>query len=196
MLAAVLDTCVIYSGLRRDLLLSLAAVGVFHAVLTEDILFEINYVEAGKLQEGGLDAEAAQTRADHLTDEMRAAFGVEDESRVDLVKPVGLPDPNDEHLVAAAVAGGAEVIVTDNRKDLPDALLPDGIRIQEPRSFLHDMVSANPRLAVLALVEMSRRRRHPPQTAVDVVNLMRQGGHALPDTITLLRSALQHLDPS
>ena len=91
MLAAVLDTCVIYSGLRRDLLLSLAAVGVFHVVLTEDILFEINYVEAGKLQEGGLDAEAAQTRADHLTDEMRAAFGVEDESRVDLVKPVGLP---------------------------------------------------------------------------------------------------------
>ena len=60
MLAAVLDTCVIYSGLRRDLLLSLAAVGVFHVVLTEDILFEINYVEAGKLQEGGLDAEAAQ----------------------------------------------------------------------------------------------------------------------------------------
>ena len=29
-----------------------------------------------------------------------------------------------------------------------------------------------------------------------LADVMRQGGHALPDTITLLRSALQHLDPS
>ena len=150
MLAAVLDTCVVYSGLRRDFLLSLAAVGVFRVVLTEDILFEINYVEARKLVLGGDDTETARGKADHLTDELRSAFDVEDDSRILLIKPVGLPDPNDEHLVAAAVAGGAEVIVTDNVSDLPAALLPDGVRTQDPRSFLHDMVTANPRVAFCA----------------------------------------------
>jgi len=189
-LAAVLDTCVVYSGLRRDFLLSLAAVGVFRVVLTEDILFEINDVEARKLVLGGDDAETARGKADHLTDELRSAFGVEDDSRVLLVKPVGLPDPNDEHLVAAAVAGGAEVIVTDNLSDLPAALLPDGVRTQDPRSFLHDMVTANPQVASWALADMSLRRRRPPQSARDILDLLHVRELAHVDTISVLDRAL------
>lgn len=36
----------------------------------------------------------------------------------------GLPDPDDEHLVATAVVGGAEVIVSDNTSDLPRGKVP------------------------------------------------------------------------
>jgi hypothetical protein len=195
-LAAVLDTCVVYSGLRRDFLLSLAAVGVFRVVLTEDILFEINYVEARKLVLGGDDTETARGKADHLTDELRSAFDVEDDSRILLIKPVGLPDPNDEHLVAAAVAGGAEVIVTDNVSDLPAALLPDGVRTQDPRSFLHDMVTANPRVALCALEDMSLRRRRPPQSARQILDLLHARELAYVDTIALLGRALTQVETS
>jgi hypothetical protein len=39
----------------------------------------------------------------------------------------GLPDPDDEHLVAVAVVGGAAAMVTDNAHDLPLELMPNGI---------------------------------------------------------------------
>ncbi len=189
MLAAVVDTCVIYSGLRRDFLLSLAAQGVYRLVLTEDVLYEIEYVEERKLIRRGEDPEEAARRAAWLVAQMRT-FPVIDDERVQLVGPVGLPDPDDEHLVAAAVAGGAEVIVTDNVKDLPAGLLPDGIRTQGPAEFLHDMVSVHGRRAAGALWEMSARRQHPPQSPYDVIDLMVVKGHILGETTTLLRRAM------
>lgn len=149
-----------------------------------------------KLVLGGNDAETACGKADHLTDELRSAFIVEDDSRVLLVKPVGLPDPDDERLVAAAVAGGAEVIVTDNLSDLPAALLPDGVRTQDPRSFLHDMVTANPWVASRALEDMSLRRRRPPQSARDILDLLHARELAYVDTIVVLARALTRVAPS
>ena len=172
MLAAVLDTCVLYSGLRRDLLLSLAACDTYRPVLTEDILFEIEYVEARKLEGRGTTQSEAERRAAYLVNQLRTNFDVECDSRVSLIAPVGLPDPNDEHLIAAAVAGGAEVIVTENIKDLPTQLLPAGVRTLRPNDFLHDMVCADPHQACLALSEMTSRRQNPPQTEADTLGLL------------------------
>lgn len=153
MFAAVLDTCVLYSGLRRDLLLTMSAQGVYRVVLSEDLLFEIQYVEAGKLRKLGVAGEEAELRADHLVANLRDAFEVLDPRRVNLVRDVGLPDPNDEHVVATALAGGADVVVTDNLRHFPEELLPDGLRVQGPSNFLHDMVTAHPHDAVRALLE-------------------------------------------
>lgn len=190
MLAAVLDTCVIYSGLRRDFLLSLAAQGVFRLVLTEDVLFEIGYVEERKLIEGGVSADEAAARAAWLVKQMRS-FPVLDDDRVQLIGPVGLPDPDDEHLVAAAVAGGAEVIVTDNVKHLPAKLLPNGVRTQRPEAFLHDMVAVHRRRAGEALRQMSERRQRPPQSPHDIIDLMVVREHILGDTTSMLRDAVE-----
>lgn len=190
MFAAVLDTCVVYGGLRRDLLLTMSAQGVFRVVLSDDILFEIEYVEARKLQQMGVMAEDADRRAGRLAERVRGAFEVLDPSRVDLIGSVGLPDPDDEHIVAAAVAGGADVIVTDNLKHFPEDMVPEGLRVQGPKEFLHDMVTANVQGARRALQEMAARRQNPPQAESDILDLLIVKGLALGDTTEILRHAL------
>lgn len=189
-LAAVLDTCVLYSGLHRDFLLSLVAADTYRLVLTEDILYEIEYVEARKLTERGNDHGRANQLAAHLVDQLRTNFEVECDSRVELIAPVGLPDPGDEHLVAAALAGGAEVIVTENFKDLPAQLLPTGIRTLHPRDFLHDMVCADPHSAARALAEMTLRRQNPPQSETDILGLLVLRENLHPMTADALRPFL------
>lgn len=191
MFAAVLDTCVIYGGLRRDLLLTMSAHGVFRAVLSDDLLDEIEYVEERKLQELGTPDDEAEARARRLVEQMRNAFEVLDQSRVDLIGEVGLPDPDDEHIVAAAVAGGADVIVTDNLRHFPEEKLPDGLRVQGPQTFLHDMVTVHPHGSVLALQEMARRRGDPPQTEADIIDLLLVKGLAQSETADILRRGLE-----
>lgn len=80
------------------------------------------------------------------------------------------PDPDDEHVVAAAVVGGAEVIVTMNLKDFPPNRLPPNIRAVAPAEFLHDTVATAPHLAARAVDEIAARSgRKGPAMDIDAV---------------------------
>ena len=53
------------------------------------------------------------------------------------IASVSLPDPDDRHVVAAAIESGAALIVTWNTRDFPSrALLPHRLRAQRPDAFL------------------------------------------------------------
>ncbi len=74
---------------------------------------------------------------------MRAALGAEAliDGFDDLIEQVRC-DPKDRHVLAAAVRGGADTIVTCNLKDFPDeAGAPYGIGICHPDSFLVQLPS-------------------------------------------------------
>ena len=56
-----------------------------------------------------------------------------------------LPDPNDIHVLAAAVTGGADVLLTLNNKDFPrHTLAEEGLRRASPDLFLLDLYQAHP----------------------------------------------------
>jgi hypothetical protein len=114
MFAALLDTSVLWPSLQRDFLLSMAIEGMYRPLWSSAILAELEYHETQKLIDRGKQPEVAAARARHLIDQMTTAF---DDALVENWEPhdgaFGLPDPDDEHVVAAAVVGGAGTIVTE-----------------------------------------------------------------------------------
>jgi hypothetical protein len=79
---------------------------------------------------------AATARANHLISQMTTAF---DDALIENWEPhdgtFNLPDPNDEHVVAAALVGGAGAIVTNNLKDFPIAKVPAHIKVLSPANL-------------------------------------------------------------
>ena len=84
-----------------------------------------------------------------------------------LIESLQLPDSNDRHVLAAAIAAAADVIVTLNRKDFPlEALQPHGIEVQHPDEFLVMLSQLAPE-TVMAAVRACRARLVNPRLPVD-----------------------------
>ncbi len=125
MFTALLDTCVLWPSLQRDVLLSLAAEGMYRPAWSSIILAELEYEQAAKLIRRGVNPIDADHRAAHLIQQMRQAFNDAEITGWEGLDGIyGLPDPDDEHVVAAAVVAGAGAIITLNTKDFPATLLP------------------------------------------------------------------------
>lgn len=173
MFTAVLDTCVLWPSLQRDFLLTLAVEGMYRPAWSSVILDELEYHEAKKLVSRGEDPAAAGLRARRLVHQIRTSF---DDSEVRgweaLDGTYGLPDPDDEHVLAAAVVAGAGAIVTLNMKDFPADLLPPGVQVLSPREFAVGTVALDPGRAVVALSMIARRsgRRGPSLTVEQVLD--------------------------
>ncbi|WP_432981615.1 PIN domain-containing protein [Dactylosporangium sp. CA-233914] len=175
MFTAVLDTCVLWPSLQRDFLLSLAVEGMYRPVWSSVILDELEYHEAVKLVSRGEEQVTANQRASRLVDRMRAAF---DDAEVRGWEPLdgtfGLPDPNDEHVLAAAVVAGAGAVVTANVKDFPASRLPLGIEVLPPSEFAANTVALDPVRAANALSAIAQRsgKRGPERTVDQVLDAL------------------------
>ena len=159
MFTAALDTSVLWPSLQRDFLLSLAVELIYRPVWSQAILDELQFHEARKLEHrDGVPAKEAEARAARLVGRMSTAFA---DALVEGWEPLdgtyGLPDPDDEHVVAAAYLAGAGVIVTSNLKDFPAHLLPKGLIAQSPQDFARDAVDISPQRSLAAIDAIAAR---------------------------------------
>lgn len=179
MFRAVLDTCVLWPSLQRDVLLSFAVARLYRPLWSEQILEELRFGEQLKLQDRGVPSAEARARTSRLVLAMREMFSdalVSADSDVSNV--YGLPDPNDEHVVAAAESGGAGVIVTNNLRDFPASLMPLDIEVKHPIDFFADTVDFGPEIAVQAIERMLARYRRPVLSFdACLMELRRRYGH-------------------
>ena len=110
----------------------------------------------------------AQERARRARQAMERAFQeavVQDHEALLGAVPM-LPDPGDQHVVAAAMKTRASVIVTDNLKHFPAALLaPIGIDILSADAFIADPITLDTGRAVAAIRRMRERLKRPEKTA-------------------------------
>jgi len=181
---ALLDTCVLLSSLGRDLLLSIAVENVYVPYWSDAILAELGAVIRRTFAAAGRDADAAGY-ADHLLREMNRAFpDASVPQRYEaLVGTFGLPDPDDEHVVTAAVVCGATTIVSDNVKDIPVDRLPDHIHVLPAREFINGAVGARRAAVRRAIGNMAQRHRIG---AVEMIGLLEKKqwlGHDAADTL-------------
>lgn len=175
MFAALLDTCVLWPSRQRDFLLSLAVEDLYRPLWSSAILEELHYNEIEKLTDDrGLSRAEAESRAARLIEQMRSNF---DDAEVQNWQPYddtfGLPDADDEHVVAAAVAGHAGAIVTVNLKDFPQDKIPHGIEIIVPSEFAANTVAVSPQRALKAVTKLTQRRKNPPVSVDDFLVLLR-----------------------
>jgi len=102
---------------------------------------------------------------------------------------MNIPDPNDRHVLAAAVAGDVDYIVTSNLQDFPPDILAEyGLEAVDPDAFIVSLCAADWTTAITAFAKMRARRRKPQATASDFADALATGG--LPMTANRLRSAL------
>src|ERR1700722_18805075 len=123
---ALLDANVLYPAPVRDLLLQLAVTDIYKARWTADIHRE--WIENLLENEPHRDRAKLERTRDLMDSNTRDALVMGYES---LISSLQLPDPDDRHVLAAAIVGRCDVIVTANLTDFPDALLtPFGIEMR------------------------------------------------------------------
>ena len=94
-----------------------------------------------------------------------------------LVSALDLPDPHDRRVLAAAVGGSCDVIVTQNLRHFPKAVLdPFGIEAQHPDEFLCKQLSIVPGLLCRAVRKMRGRLKNPPYSAVEYLDILTRQG--------------------
>lgn len=107
-----------------------------------------------------------------------------------LIASINLPDPDDNHVLAAAIAGHADGIVTANLKDFPAALVhPFGIEILHPDDFIINQWDLDELATVAAFKRMRARRKKPEANAEDFAQAMERNGLAA--TAQRLREAAE-----
>ena len=91
-----------------------------------------------------------------------------------LIETLDLPDPNDRHVLAAAIVAGASFIVTNNIKDFPAALLDNyGVQTRKPDAFLCDLWPENAPEIVAALQQQRARLRNPALSPIEFLVALR-----------------------
>lgn len=149
---AVLDACVLYPTVLREILLGAAAAGLYEPLISDRILREWTRATA-KLGAG------AQAVAEGEAVLVRVAFPrAVVRERPDIEARLLLPDPNDVHVLAVAIAGHADAIVTFNAQDFPGHMLAaEGIARRDPDGFLWELHSRHP-VEVARVVEGVRAK--------------------------------------
>ncbi|MEW9918680.1 RSP_2648 family PIN domain-containing protein [Marimonas sp. MJW-29] len=135
-----IDACVLYPTVMREMVLGAAGQGLFEPVWSARILEEWARA-AVKLGAGG----EAQARSEIAL--VQASWpGALRPAAPQVAQRLWLPDENDIHVLAVAVASSADMLMTLNAKDFPrGTLAEEGLRRVDPDSYLMDLWLASPR---------------------------------------------------
>ncbi|HET6883515.1 MAG TPA: PIN domain-containing protein [Pirellulales bacterium] len=109
-----------------------------------------------------------------------------------LIADLQLPDPDDRHVLAAAIRAGADVIVTANLADFPpEALRPHGVEAQHADDFIMGLFDVGPEAVCEAANRQRASLKNPPLSVeAYLASLERQG---IPKTVAALRGFADRL---
>ena len=184
---ALLDANILYPAPMRDIFVQLAKDDLFRAKWTADIHRE--WINAVLKREPHRDSRKLKRTRERMDSETRDALITDYE---DLINGLKLPDPNDRHVLAAAIVGRCDVIVTQNLKHFPaGALAPYGIEVQHPDDFLVNHLNLFPARFCKAVRKVRVRLKNPPYTVENYLAVLTRQG--LTRTVSGLKQFPQFL---
>lgn len=94
-----------------------------------------------------------------------------------LIDGLTLPDPDDRHVLAAAIRTGAQMVVTFNLKDFPgEVLAAYGIEAKHPDEFIIDQIGLAPGALVNVVGEQAQSLKNPPRMVPELLDMLRDCG--------------------
>ena len=168
----VLDACVLYPSLLRDLLMHLGITGLYQPKWTDCIQQE---------WQRNLLAQRPDIRAEQLRRTEILMNKALPDARIagyeELIEGLSLPDPNDRHVLTAAIRSEAETIVTANLRDFPaERLEIFGIEALSPDTFLCDLFDLNRALVLRAVRNARASLSKPPYGTDEYLACLQQAG--------------------
>lgn len=166
-IVAVIDACVLAGVLRRDLILTLGYTRLFLPKWSARILDEMQSAIM-KITNG--EADVVQQRA--IIEESFSNALISNFEH--LQDGLTLPDPNDRHVLAAAIAASADCIVTDNLKDFPqEALERHCLYAVSSDQFVAKLIEQNIPKSMDAMKDMRERKSRPAYDADSLIRYIR-----------------------
>lgn len=167
------DTCVLFKPYVCDTVLTIADAGLYRPLWSADVLTEL---DRNLRRCGRTDAQVAHRLA-RMTASFLDAEVVGYERLIDAMTN----DKKDRHVLAAAVRGGAEVLVTENIKDFPAAAVaPYDIVAVHQDDFLLDQLDLVPAVVLGSLRRQVSRYRREPRTVGDLLEVLVGPGQGCP----------------
>lgn len=175
------DANVLYPADLRNLLMHLALTGLFRATWSAEVHEE--WMSALLRNRPDLSREKLErTRMlmdQHAEDALVTGYE-------DLIPGLQLPDPNDRHVLAAAIRGRADVIVTANLRDFPAETLAEfGIEAQHPDEFVLHLLDLAPGIVAEAARNHRESLKNPPKDIDEYLDSLEAQG--LTQTVSVLR---------
>lgn len=173
MFRALLDTCVLFKPLLCDTLLCIAEEGLFQPLWSENILEELRR----NLLRHRIAESAVVHRIGQMIEHFPAAMVTGHRTLIDAMTN----DAKGRHVLAAAVRGRADLIVTQNVRDFPpSSTSPYDIEVTDQDSFLLDQRDLDPAAVRCALARQVSRYRREPRTVGDLLIALGRPGNGCP----------------
>ncbi len=166
------DANVLYPSTLRDLLIRVAQAGLVQAKWTDQILNEVFANLTANRPD--LDPQKlARTRV-LMNRAVRDCLVTGYEP---LIEAVDLPDPDDRHVLAAAIKARAQVIVTHNLKDFPSAALEAwDLEAKSADDFILAQIDLSREAVHTAVQRIADSRENPPTTFSGVLAMLERDG--------------------
>ena len=175
------DACVMYPAPLRSYLMYLANTGLFRAKWSEQIHDE--WIRNLLINNTSIKPEQLERVRKLMNEHVLDSVVVGYEHIIDGLE---LPDVDDRHVLAAAIQGNAETIVTFNLKDFPNAYLDRyDIRAVHPDEFLSDLYSIDAGAILKAAQQHINSLKNPPFTATEYLDCLQK--QKLPKFVSFLR---------
>ena len=185
LLTAILDACVLFSASLRDILLRSADADLYTMQITDEILEE---TRRNLINKRNLTKIQGQRLVEAVTTSFKENF-VSDYQILVGSMPI---NEKDRHVLAAAVACEAQIIVTHNLKDFPQDLLASyKIKAQSPDEFLVQLFQEKPLALKKVLTNQAAQLRHPPLTVLEVLDRLKQEA---PNFVQIFCNKFESLD--